>query len=100
MESLNNQRSRGLFHPNPKIIDKIIIKNTKRGVKIMKKSLISCLAVMLATGFLTACTNKDMGTVGGAALGGVAGSAITGGSTAGTVVGAVGGGLIGRAVTN
>lgn len=64
------------------------------------KTLYSCLAILLVTGSIAACTNKDMGTVGGAALGGVAGSAITGGSTAGTVVGAVGGGLIGRAVTN
>ncbi len=66
----------------------------------MKKILLACCALFLAAGLLTACTNQDMGTVGGAALGGVAGSAITGGSTAGTVVGAVGGGLIGRAVTN
>lgn len=66
----------------------------------MKKILLSICATFLVAGALTACTNKDMGTVGGAALGGVAGSAITGGSTAGTVAGAVGGGLIGRAVTN
>ena len=45
---------------------------------------------------LTACSNRDMGTVGGAAIGGVAGNALTGGSTAGTVVGAVGGGIIGN----
>lgn len=67
----------------------------------MKKSTLSIVATLIALSFLTcACTNKDMGTVGGAALGGVAGSALTGGSAAGTVVGAVGGGLIGRAVTN
>ena len=66
----------------------------------MKNLLLSSFALLLVAGSLTACTNKDMGTVGGAALGGVAGSAITGGSTAGTVAGAVGGGLLGRAVTN
>jgi osmotically inducible lipoprotein OsmB len=66
----------------------------------MKKFILSCVATALLAGAMTACTNKDMGTVGGAALGGVAGSAITGGSTAGTVVGAVGGGLIGRSVVN
>lgn len=66
----------------------------------MKKSLLSFIAILMTVGMLSACTNKDMGTVGGAALGGVAGSALTGGSTAGTVVGAVGGGLIGRAVTD
>lgn len=66
----------------------------------MKKMTLSFLAIMLSLGLLTACTNKDMGTVGGAALGGLAGNVVTGGSTAGTVVGAVGGGLVGRAVTN
>jgi osmotically inducible lipoprotein OsmB len=66
----------------------------------MKKMTLSLLAITLSLGLLTACTNKDMGTVGGAALGGLAGNVITGGSTAGTVVGAVGGGLVGRAVTN
>lgn len=66
----------------------------------MKKQIISCVAVLLLAGSLTACTNKDMGTVGGAALGGVVGNAVSGGSTLGTVAGAVGGGLVGRAVTN
>jgi osmotically inducible lipoprotein OsmB len=66
----------------------------------MKKIILSTCAVLLSVGLMTACTNKDMGTVGGAALGGVAGNVLTGGSAAGTVVGAVGGGLIGRAVTN
>lgn len=66
----------------------------------MKKSILSFIAILMAVGTISACTNKDMGTVGGAALGGVAGNALTGGSTAGTVVGAVGGGLIGRAVTD
>lgn len=66
----------------------------------MKKIIISIMTVIVATGLLCACTNKQMGTVGGAALGGVVGSAVTGGSTAGTLVGAVGGGLIGNAVTH
>jgi len=66
----------------------------------MKKLLMANFAIILVAFSLTACTNKDMATVGGAALGGVAGSAITGGSTAGTVAGAVGGGLLGRAVVN
>jgi len=65
----------------------------------MKKTLISFLAIVLVAGSLCACTNRQMGTVGGAALGGIAGSALTGGSTAGTVVGAVGGGLIGNSVS-
>jgi osmotically inducible lipoprotein OsmB len=40
-----------------------------------------------------------MGTVGGAALGGLAGSSVTGGSTVGTVGGAAVGGVIGHEVT-
>lgn len=64
------------------------------------KKLTSLLAILLVAGSIAACTNKDMATVGGAALGGVAGNAVTGGSTAGTVAGAVGGGLVGRAVVN
>jgi len=40
-----------------------------------------------------------MGTVGGAALGGVAGNVLTGGSAVGTAVGAVGGGIIGNQVS-
>lgn len=66
----------------------------------MKKIISTLCTVILASGLLCACTNKDMATVGGAALGGVAGNAITGGSTAGTVAGAVGGGLLGRAVVD
>jgi len=62
----------------------------------MKRHIFLNIAIILVLGLLTACTNRQLGTVGGAALGGVAGSAITGGSTAGTVVGAVGGGIIGN----
>lgn len=61
----------------------------------MKKSIPLCVAIIVF-GFLTACTNREMGTVGGAAVGGVVGNAVTGGSTAGTVVGAVGGGVVGN----
>lgn len=66
----------------------------------MKKLLLSVMTVVLAVGLLSACTNKDVGTVGGAAVGGVLGSAVTGGSTAGTIVGAVGGGYVGRQLSN
>ncbi len=62
----------------------------------MKKLLTLSVAVFLLVGLLTSCTNREMGTVGGAAVGGVAGNALTGGSTAGTVAGAVGGGIIGN----
>jgi len=62
----------------------------------MKKLITLGSATMLAVVLLTSCTNREMGTVGGAAVGGIAGSALTGGSAAGTVIGAVGGGLIGN----
>jgi osmotically inducible lipoprotein OsmB len=64
-------------------------------VGIMKKLMI-IIASLFVIFSLTACSNRDYGTVGGAALGGVVGSAVTGGSTAGTIVGAVGGGYIGN----
>jgi len=66
----------------------------------MKKFLTSGLAVLVTVCLFTACTNKELGTTGGAVLGGVAGSALTGGSTAGTIAGAVGGGFIGNQVTH
>ena len=61
----------------------------------MKKLIV--LTMML--GLLCACTNRQLGTTGGAVVGGVAGSALTGGSTAGTIAGAVGGGFIGNQLT-
>lgn len=64
----------------------------------MKKSIPVCIAIIVL-GLLTACTNREMGTVGGAAVGGVVGNAVTGGSALGTVAGAVGGGVIGNQVT-
>lgn len=65
----------------------------------MKKLTLSILSVIVAASLLTACSNREMGTAGGAALGGVVGYGLTGGSAAGTAVGAVGGGLVGHAVT-
>jgi osmotically inducible lipoprotein OsmB len=56
--------------------------------------------VALVLGTLGGCgsTNETLGTVGGAALGGVAGSAVSGGSTLGTVGGAAVGGIVGHEV--
>ena len=65
----------------------------------MKKTLSCVIALVLSVGLLSACTNRDMGTVGGAAIGGVAGNALTGGSALGTVAGAVGGGIVGNQIT-
>ena len=55
------------------------------------------VAIALTLG-LSACgtTNETIGTIGGAAVGGVVGSAVTGGSTLGTVGGAALGGWAGH----
>jgi osmotically inducible lipoprotein OsmB len=62
----------------------------------MKKIIPLSLAMVIVISTLAACTNRDMGTVGGAAIGGVAGNVLTGGSALGTVAGAVGGGVVGN----
>jgi len=62
----------------------------------MKQYILVSTAMVLLAGLLISCTNREMGTVGGAAVGGVVGNAVTGGSTGGTIVGAVGGGIIGN----
>ncbi|MCQ9328914.1 glycine zipper 2TM domain-containing protein [Pelistega suis] len=66
-------------------------------MKTMTKMLaISALAVSLsACGHLS---TRDKSTIGGAAIGGVAGAVITGGSALGTVGGAAVGGVIGNQV--
>lgn len=66
------------------------------------KKLSTFIAIIVVSSSLimaTGCTNREMGTAGGAALGGVVGYGVTGGSAGGTAVGAVGGGLIGNAVS-
>jgi len=66
----------------------------------MKKLTLSFITIMLAATLLCACTNKEMGTTGGAVLGGAIGYGVTGGSGVGAAVGAVGGGLVGNAVSH
>jgi osmotically inducible lipoprotein OsmB len=65
-------------------------------------SIRTSLAVaVLAVATLSGCagmTHREKSTVGGAAIGGVAGAVLTGGSPAGTVGGAAVGGLIGNQV--
>ena len=56
---------------------------------------------ILALAMLSACsgmTSTEKGTVAGAAVGGVAGAALTGGHPVGVVGGAVGGGIIGHEI--
>ena len=57
---------------------------------------------LLAALSLSACSSnpskQDVGTVGGAVVGGIVGSALTGGSGFGTVAGAAAGGLLGNRI--
>jgi osmotically inducible lipoprotein OsmB len=66
----------------------------------MSKSFI-VLGIALASALgISGCGSRGetVGTVGGAALGGVVGSSVSGGSTIGTVGGAAAGGIIGHEV--
>lgn len=65
----------------------------------MKKIIVLSAATLIGISLLASCTNREMGTVGGATVGGVAGNLVTGGSGVGTAVGAVAGGVIGNQVT-
>ena len=67
----------------------------------MKTTIPACFAAAVAALAIGGCadmTHREKSTVAGAAIGGVAGSALTGGSTAGTVGGAVVGGVVGNEV--
>jgi osmotically inducible lipoprotein OsmB len=60
---------------------------------------IGMLAAAVAVAMLAGCghmSRTERNTATGAAIGGVAGSAVTGGSRAGTVGGAVAGGMVGH----
>jgi osmotically inducible lipoprotein OsmB len=67
----------------------------------MNKRLLSSVGIALIALSLGACSNmstRDKNTAAGAAIGGVAGAILTGGSTTGTVGGAAVGGVIGNQV--
>jgi osmotically inducible lipoprotein OsmB len=57
------------------------------------------IAAMLMLGGCAGMSNRDKNIVGGAAIGGVAGAVLTGGSPIGTVGGAAVGGVIGTEVS-
>lgn len=67
----------------------------------MKTRLFASLACAVAlASSLSACASREtVGTVGGAALGGAAGNAVSNGSAVGTVGGAALGGVIGNKVS-
>ncbi len=67
----------------------------------MTTRLTATLAIAVLASSLTACAGmsaQDKNTAAGAAIGGVAGAVLTGGSSVGTVGGAVVGGVIGNKV--
>jgi osmotically inducible lipoprotein OsmB len=67
----------------------------------MKSKLFAALAAATLIG-LTGCGSMDRqtaGTIGGAAVGGVVGNAVGGGSTLGTLGGAAAGGYLGHEAT-
>lgn len=57
-----------------------------------------CLTLVLGLSACSGMSTRDKNTAIGAGVGGLAGSALTGGSAAGTVGGAVVGGVIGNQV--
>jgi osmotically inducible lipoprotein OsmB len=57
------------------------------------------IAAMLMLGGCAGMSNRDKNIVGGAAIGGVAGAVLTGGSPIGTIGGAAVGGVIGNEVS-
>jgi osmotically inducible lipoprotein OsmB len=59
---------------------------------------IAATLVALGLGGCSGMTHTEKATVAGAAIGGVAGNALSGGSTTGTVAGAVVGGVVGHEV--
>ena len=65
-------------------------------MKNRMQASIAITAIALALGGCSGMTHQEKTTLGGAAIGGIAGSALTGGSTGGTVAGAVVGGVAGH----
>jgi osmotically inducible lipoprotein OsmB len=69
--------------------------------RLMNTRFFTSFAIGLMVASLAACSGmstRDKNTAAGAAIGGVAGAVLTGGSTAGTVGGAAVGGVIGNKI--
>lgn len=63
-----------------------------------RASVLLALAGLLTLGGCAGMSNRDQNVVGGAAIGGIAGAVLTGGSAIGTVGGAAVGGVIGNEI--
>jgi osmotically inducible lipoprotein OsmB len=72
--------------------------STEDFMKTRIQASIAATLAALALGGCAGMTHEEKSTLAGAAVGGLAGSAISGGSTAGTVGGAVVGGVVGHEV--
>ena len=66
--------------------------------KVMTAVCVALVSVLAGCGGNPTGRGETIGTVGGAAVGGMVGSEVSGGSTAGTVGGAVVGGVIGNEI--
>jgi len=67
-------------------------------MKTRTQASIAATFVALTLAGCSGMTHEEKSTLAGAAIGGVAGSAVSGGSAVGTVGGAVAGGVIGHEV--
>lgn len=68
-------------------------------IPIMKKIIVMSIGTLFIAFFISGCTTsqrQDVGIVGGAVVGGIAGNAISGGNAAGTIAGAAVGGVVGN----
>jgi osmotically inducible lipoprotein OsmB len=65
-------------------------------MRTLQTSLV--IAALIALPACSGMSSTEKGTIAGAAVGGVAGSALTGGSALGTIGGAAAGGIIGHEI--
>lgn len=80
------------------VVDTLVILWIGSNMKSRIFALMMC-TVVFATSLSGCASRETWGTVGGAALGGVAGHGLSGGSTLGTVGGAAVGGVIGNKIS-
>jgi osmotically inducible lipoprotein OsmB len=87
----------GCLHISPYLYGLFIWSGQMKYIQIFPISIVATLVVMGVVG-CSGMSAQDKNTAVGAGVGGVAGSVLTGGSTAGTIGGAAVGGIIGHEV--